>query len=69
MENLTNYQKVILSLMKLGGILKCTEGENYKAWIEHKDGSITKTNRRSAVSFCEKMHQKIDYGNDGITLK
>lgn len=69
-KKLTSYQRSIIDNMKQGGILKCTEGANYKVWLKMPDGSIKSVRRDSAeVITSEDSYQFLAFDNDGVKIK
>lgn len=56
MAKLSKYQQEILTAVKNGAYLQCTEGKNYKTWLVFKDGT-TKTVRRDSANFIANTFQ------------
>lgn len=66
---MTKAQEIIMSHLKDGAKLDCTEGKNYKAWISMADGTKIPIRTRSAEVFCEKFTDKLIFTNEGIFWK
>ena len=56
---MTKHQKQIIEDLKAGALLRCTEGANYKAWLEYPDGSIRKIRRDSSEKICFVYENKL----------
>jgi len=55
--------------MKNGAILKCTEGKNYKSWLQYKDGTKKTVRRDTASKISVEFMHKLNFTNEGITFK
>jgi len=44
----TKYQQWIIGEMKKGAVIKCTEGNDYKVWLEYINGDKIIIRRNSA---------------------
>ena len=64
---MTKYQEQILKDLKDGAKLQCTEGSNYKTWMNYKDGRIRKVRRDSVERVCNENENLLIFGRpDGI---
>lgn len=65
----TAAQETIYNHLANGAKLQCTEGANYKTWIEYPHGKQINIRRDVAERFCEKFNHCLEYNNNGIKLK
>ncbi len=64
---MTDYQKKIEEALKIGAILKSTEGSNYKCWLIYPTGERKNIRRDSAEKVCEIDEDYLVFsGSDGI---
>ena len=69
MKKLTPHQKQIFKLLKEGGILKCTEGTNYKAWLEMPNYDIINVRKDTVDIILNFINTDMfNYKPEGITL-
>lgn len=67
---MTKYQEEIFKDIKSGAKLQCSEGSDWKAWLNYTDGTSKKVNRRSAEIVCDVNSNVLSFGNnDGISYK
>lgn len=59
----------IVELLKDGALLNCTEGTDYKTWLEFPNGNKQSIRRDTAEKICNVYMDKLNFGNDGITWK
>ena len=67
MNNLTDYQNMILEALQIGARLKCTGGVNHKCWLVYLNGEIKNIRRDSAEKVCNENERYLVFGElDGI---